>query len=77
MVYDLIPPGNSSEPAARLYVFHSPHDYKLPAQFATRPLANRNYRVWSVACQQDLVYVLVYEGDEKRIGNLIRIQQVG
>lgn len=77
VVYNLIPEGNDSELKAYVYVFRASAELDLPHQFGFRPTANQDYRVWSAACQQDLVFVLVFEGDEKRMRDLIKVQQVG
>lgn len=77
VVYNLIPEGNLAELKAYVYVFKTDRDYQLPAEFDSHATSNRKYRFWSVACQQDLVFVLVFEGDEKRLQDLIKIQQVG
>lgn len=77
VVYNLIPDGHLSELKAYVYVFKAGKDYQLPNQFDSHATSNRRYKFWSVACQQDLVFVLVYEGDEKRLQDLIKEQQVG
>lgn len=77
VVYNLVPEGHLSELKAYLYVFKTGKDYQLPSQFGSHPNANRKYKFWSLACQQDLVFVLVYEGDEKRLHELVKRQDVG
>ncbi|MEE2642806.1 MAG: hypothetical protein VX768_19415 [Planctomycetota bacterium] len=77
VVYNLVPRGHLSEKKAYLYVFKTDRQVDLPHQFTSHPLANRKYRFWSVACQQELVFVLVFEGEEKRLPELVKFQEVG
>jgi hypothetical protein len=77
VVYNLIADDDLSSLQAYLYVFRGGDHFELPSQFDSIPDANLDYRFWSVVCQENLVYVLVFEGDQNRVLDLVKQQKVG
>lgn len=77
VVYDLIPQDDLGSLKAYVYVLKPSQEYELPQQFDLIPDASYRYQFWSVACQQDLVYILVFEGDNHRTRDLIIQQEIG